>query len=355
MHLRSTFLISACCILGLLITTKAEAQDPRFSQFYASPLNLNPALTGVFEGQWRVVANYRELYASILDDNPYRTISASFDYRYRVMQGDYLSFGVSALRDEVGIANFSRTRGNFSLSFLKQLGGGSRYSSYDQYLVAGAQIGVGQRGFDFGNLWFSQQFNTEQAVIDLGSSSGENFPSQKTDAYLDFNAGILWYAVFEENRSIYFGGAYHHLNTPNISFLENSDEVLPAKWVGHVGGELPFNDQLSILPAVAVMGQNQSFSTTVGANFRYTNKDWREVAIRAGGWVHLANKLDSGMDIDAFIVSAILEMERWNLGISYDITTSTLATANNSRGAFELSLIYTHPEKSRYRVNCPNF
>jgi hypothetical protein len=69
----------------------------------------------------------------------------------------------------------------------------------------------------------------------------------------------------------------------------------------------------------------------------------------------VSNELESGMAMDAVIISAILEMERWNLGVSYDVTTSTLSRANNSRGAFEVSLIYTHPEKSRYKVNCPNF
>ncbi|HOA38555.1 MAG TPA: type IX secretion system membrane protein PorP/SprF, partial [Flavihumibacter sp.] len=42
-----------------LFTTALKAQDPHFSQFFASPLTLNPAYTGKFNGTVRVSGNYR--------------------------------------------------------------------------------------------------------------------------------------------------------------------------------------------------------------------------------------------------------------------------------------------------------
>ena len=133
-----------------------------------------------------------------------------------------------------------------------------------------------------------------------------------------------------------------------------NDEELNMRWLGHAGGEIPFSDELSLLPAVMVMGQGPSFEATYGGNFRYTNHDWYEVAIRAGIWLRNTRTI-AGSHFESYVVTAILEVERWNLGISYDVTSSSLKTANNSRGAFELSLIYTHPAKSRYKVKCPNF
>lgn len=330
------------------------AQDARLSQFYAAPLQTNPAMIGVFDGQSRVVANYRELYASVLQDKPFRTLAASFDMRFRVSRGDYAGFGLSVMRDEVGVANFNRVRANLGGSYMKQLNG-SRYSSSNQYLVIGAQLGIGQRGFDWGKLWFTNQFNIDQALVDFGADPGESFDQGKTDVYLDFNAGLLWYALFDNGASFYAGGSLQHINEPNISFLDDMSEKLYSRWVGHAGGELPFTNNLSLLPAVIVMGQGPSFSTTFGGNFRFTNRDWKEVAIRAGAWGHLSNQLESKKTLDAMIVTAILEVERWNFGVSYDITVSTLATANNSRGAFELSLIYTSKSKERVRTVCPKF
>ena len=349
-----TLFVGFCLCCFLSTPREAQAQDPRFSQFYAAPTELNPAMIGVYEGKFRVVANYRELYSSILASHPFRTIAASFDMRQRVQQQDYFGFGFSVLRDDVGISQFHRTKANLGASFMKQLGG-SRYSMYDQYLVAGAQLGFGQHGLNWQKLWFSEQFNTDEGFIDTSTPSGENFDKQTTGLYLDFNAGLLWYILFDDHLSLYAGGALHHLNSPNVSFLEGSEDNLSTRWTAHAGGEIPFTRELSLLPAVAVMGQNTYFSTTAGGNFRYTNRERKEVAIRAGVWAHLSNQLESGVTMDAVVATAILEMERWNFGISYDITTSLLASANNSRGAFELSFSYTHPAQWRSSVKCPNF
>ena len=345
----------ALLFIAALFVSQLDAQDPRFSQFYATPLQFNPAMAGVFEGSFRLTANYRELYSSILGSDAFRTIAAGVDFRNKVgRSGDFYGLSFSVLRDEVGISNFNRFQGHIGGSYLKQLDG-SRYRSNDQYLIAGAQIGVGQRGFDWGRLWFSNQFNTSQAFIDYDAASGEDFSRRETNLFLDFNAGLMWYAVLDDNASVYVGGAMHHLNRPNISFVETADEVLHTRWVAHAGGEIPFTQQFSLLPAVAVMGQNKAFSTAVGANVRYTNRDWKEIAIRAGAWAHVANRLDQGVLLDAIAVTTVLEMERWSLGLSYDVTTSILSEANYARGAFEVSFVYVQPAQSRFRISCPRF
>ncbi len=353
--MKKIFTLLSFCTIFLTV----QAQDARFSQINASPLQLNPAMIGVYQGQYRLVANYRELYASILQDNPFRTVAASFDIRYPVNRGDYFGLGISALRDEVGLANFNRTRANVGGSFLKELSGG-RYGKGSQYLVAGAQVGIGQRGFDWGNLWFSQQFDPESYSVDFNAASGESIPTMtqvNTGIHLDVNAGLLWYILMDENTSFYAGGSVHHINTPNISFLGDAEENLDRRFVGHLGGQLPISrgDNLSILPAAAFMSQGPAMSTTAGANFRYTDGSWDALALRVGGWMHFSNKLESEFLMDAFIVNAVLETERWMLGLSYDITTSSLTNANNGRGAFEISLTYIHPEKKRNRLECPTY
>lgn len=339
----------------LALASSLQAQDPRLSQFYAAPLEMNPAMIGVFEGRGRFVANYRDLYPAILDNNPYRTLAASFDMRFRVQNDDYFGLGISAMRDEVGVANFNRTKAHLGASFLKQLGG-SGYQPYTQYLVAGAQVGFGQHGLNWQRLWFSEQFDAGAGLVDFEADNGEAFGEEmSTDMYLDFNAGLLWFITFEDNQSFYVGGSLMHLNGPNVGFLEASDATLDMRFVGHMGGEFPLAGGLSLLPAAAVMSQGPHLSVMAGANFRYTNRDWREVAIRAGAWAHVSNQLDSGVAMDAVVATTVLEMERWNIGLSYDITTSVLATANNSRGAFEVSFIYTQPAQWRTNVTCPKF
>ena len=333
---------------------QAQGQDPLFAQYYAAPLQVNPAMTGVHSGLFRVALNYREQWSSVLDNNPFRTIGASFDIRHRVGRSDYIAYGFNILRDEAGPASYSRTSGHLNFSFMKQLNG-SKYRRNDQFLVAGAQLGFGQHALDYSSLWFSNQYDELNEEINTTLPSGEMI-DQTSSIYPDINAGILYYALFGDNASFYIGGAMHHINGPTISFRSNApEELIYLRWLGQVGGEIPFSDEASLLPAVLVQSQGPSFTTVAGANIRYTNRDWREVAIRAGLWTQISNELSSGNYLPAYIVTAILEMGRVNIGISYDINAGNLSQPTNSRGAFELSVNYVHPANRRDRVRCPKF
>ena len=347
MKLKITILFAS---LGICF--QAFAQDPQFAQFYASPMQLNPAMTGVHPGKWRVIANYREQWSSILDNKPFKTLSASFDAKSQIGRGDYLAYGVTAMRDQAGSSNYLRQTGDLSLSYMKQLDGGG-YSAHEQYLIGGAQIGFGQQSLDYGSLWFSSQFDNASEQIDNSISNGENI-NESSGVYMNINAGLLWYAVFDDNQSLYFGGSLNHVNAPKVSFIDgDGQESIDTKWVIHAGGEIPFSHQLSILPAVAVIGQGKNLVSLYGANVRYTNRDWQEVAIRAGLWGHLVKDFDGGLATPAVTFTAILEMERLNVGVSYDVATNQLSPPTNNRGAFELSLIYYHPASRREKVKCP--
>lgn len=340
-------------VLGVFISQIAMGQDAQFSQFYRSPLQLNPAMTGVFDGSFRVVANYREQYNSILESNPLRTAAVSFDMRKKVVRNDYFSFGVNVLQDQAGSSLFAQYRGNLSFSYMKQLGG-SRYSSQSQYLVAGVQIGAGQNRISPNSLWFSAQFDEPTISVNQGADNMEGNLTNASNIFLDFNAGLLWYARMDENKSVYFGGALSHISPAQVSLYENGNETLYKKIVVHGGAELPLNHNLSLLPAAMGVLQGPDFQTNVGANFRYSNHDWREVAIRAGAWGRVSRTVE-GSHFDAIIFSAILEMERVNIGLSYDVNVSSLKTASQARGGFEVSVIYVNPSKERFRVSCPKF
>ena len=337
--------------------TKTEAQDPRFSQFYAAPVLVNPAMTGVFEGRWRVNAIYRDQWGSILGSVPFRTVGVSYDMRYRVVKNDYFAFGMSALRDEVGDGHFIQNRAYLNFSYLKQVSGSRTGTS--QYLVAGGQVGGGQNQVEFNNFWFSEQFDLSiggfpNTSLDSRESSLIG-AAQNSDIFLDFNAGLLYYAVLGSNTSFYAGAAIHHLNNPEISFIENNAESINNRIVAHLGGELGFNEQLSILPAAIFMKQGVLTSWTTGANIRYQGNDRNEVGLRMGLWPHFSSTPTSRFYFESVAFTAILEMERFNFGVSYDITVSDLQEANNSRGGFELSLIYVHPEDRRVKRIYPNF
>ena len=329
-----------------------QAQDPIFSQFYASPMQTNPALTGVYNGQFRFIANYKQQWNSILQNKPFRTISAGFDMRSPVGRYDFISYGITALTDEAGEGGFQRNTADLSLSYMKQLGGGG-YRSADQYLIAGARAGVGQFNLDPDNLWFTTQFDLDTESIDQSIASGE-FINESSDVFIDMAAGLMWYSVFDDNQSLYVGGAVFHANAPKYSFIDaNGEETIDMRWMAQFGGEFPLSDELSVLPAVIATGQGENLLSIVGANFRYNNHDWREVAIRAGAWMHLVKDVENPISVPTYTVSAILEMGRLNVGVSYDIAANQLSTATNNRGGFELSLIYVQPATRKVKTVCP--
>jgi type IX secretion system PorP/SprF family membrane protein len=348
-HFFKNILIIA--VLIIILPQIAAAQDPRFSQFYNSPWSLNPALTGVYNGGHRVVVNYRDQWNSFLAPVPFRTYAASYDMRKNVNRDDYIAFGLGLMHDEAGTSVFNQNRGNLGMSFIKQLSGGR--NTADHYLTAGAQFGAGQNSIDANRLWFSNQFDNGTETPNTAISSGEPNIEANTNIYLDFNAGLSWYVLFDNEGFIYAGGAMNHINRPNISFLNNSKERLYARWVGHAGGLVPMTDNFGLMPALQLMKQGSAFETDLAMNVRYTNHDRNELGLRAGLAARLNNRLQKGIHFEALTVLAMVEIQRWTVGISYDVTTSTLTRANNSRGAFEVSAIYIHPEHRRSKVKCP--
>jgi len=347
--------VVATGLFWAILALFARAQDPRFSQFFASPWNLNPALTGAFEGRWRVVANYRDQWSSLLSPVPFRTYSTAADMRWNVGPYDHAALGIGLLHDEAGQARFSQNKALLGGAFLKQISGGPHRPT--QVLSAGAQVGFGQNSVDWGRLWFSRQFDPNKEAPDFNAPNGEPNAGGNSDVYLDFNAGLLWYVVSNRNDGFWtMGIAWHHLNRPNVALLaENPTERLYLRWTMHAGGLIPLSDQLGLLPGVLVMRQGPAFEATAGAGIRYANNDRNEIALRTGAWLRTVNRLHQGLQTDALVAVVMLELERWMLGLSYDLTTSSLARANNSRGAFELSLTYYHPAVRRSRVVCPRF
>ena len=337
-------------LLLLLPYLLLQAQDPRFAQFYAAPDQLNPALGVVYEGQLRFIAQYRDQWASVLNEAPFRTIAAHIDYRLNVGRNDYLSIGFSGLRDEAGSSNYTQSNGYLNLAYMKYLGG---RSDKEYYLVAGAQVGEGQREINSGNLWFSQQFDLENLVVDASTPSGEAI-NPRSNIYPDFNAGMLWYTL-TNNYAFYLGAAIFHINTPNISLYEGQREQLQERFVGHLGGEIGRNNALSLLPAAAVYLQGPAMDINIGANIRYASGE-EEVALRIGGWVHLGRELEKNFSPESVTITTMLESNTWLLGLSYDINVSNLTAVSNARGAFEASFTYIIPEKQRQaKVNCPKF
>ncbi len=328
------------------------AQDIHFSQFYLSPLNLNPAMTGVMNCNVRLVANYRNQWSSILKQNAFNTYSASYDQRIPVGRYDFFGVGASFFGDVAGESNFSTLQGKLSASYSKRMGG---YRKTSHYLVAGAEAGVNQRSVDFQALRWGNQFNGT-SVPDQSISPNEFFENTNF-IFADVSAGLMWFSVFDEDNSFYIGGAFHHLNRANVTFTENGAEPLYSKITGHVGGEFMVADRLGLVPGLIVMLQGPSFETNFGTSLKFLLSGNRRnyQAFQIGGWMRISNHFESPATADAFILSTKFDYQDFSIGFSYDLNVSELKGASNGNGAFEFSLVHKICGSEKRNVYCPNF
>jgi type IX secretion system PorP/SprF family membrane protein len=344
-------------VLSFFLTAGASglfAQDIHFSQFYLSPLNLNPAMTGVMNCNTRLVANYRNQWASVLKSYAYNTYSVSYDQRIAVGRYDYFGVGGTFWGDRAGETEFKTLTGKLSASYAKKMGG---YRQKAHYLVVGAEGGVAQRGIDFTKARWGNQHDGNGG-FDPGLGSGEE-TALLNDNFLfaDLAAGLLWFSVFDENNNLYIGGAFHHLNRANQSFFEDGIDDLYSRLTVHAGGEFMTGARFGLIPGVIAMWQGPSFQVNGGASMKFLLHGNRRTytAFQLGGWARVANRIDSGVLMDAFILSTRFDYDNFSIGFSYDINVSDLVPASNNNGAFEFSLVYKICGPERRGVYCPRF
>ena len=339
---------------AFLLSFSASAQDIHFSQFYMSPLNLNPAMTGVMNCNSRIAVNYRSQWGSILGSNAFQTYSVSYDQRIAVGRSDFFGIGGTFWGDRAGTADFATTTGKVALSYSKKMGGSRKFGNY---LVAGVEGGAAQRSVNFLELRWGTQHDGAGS-FDGSLASGENGFDRDQFLFADLAAGLLWFMVFDENNSLYAGGAFHHLNRADQSFNSEAEDLLYSRYTVHAGGEFLLNPRFGLVPGIIVMNQGPSFQVNAGTNVKFLLASGRNSiaqSFQVGLWTRISNRLDDSVLTDALILSTRFDYENFALGFSYDINTSSLNQASEGNGGFELSLQYKICGNQRRGVYCPQF
>jgi len=347
MKLRKLLLIT-----GLLLATVAvQAQDIHFSQFYMSPTNLNPALTGVMNCNGRFSFNYRSQWQSVLKSNAFNTTSASYDARTPVGRSDFFGYGLTLWGDQAGESSFSTVQGKLSLSYSKKMGG---YRKRAHYLVAGGELGLAQRSVNFLNLRYGSQFDGEG--WDVNIPSNENFVRDNF-TFGDIGAGLMWFTVLDDNTNFFIGTSFNHLNAPNQSFGNQSGVQLDGKVAIHGGGEFMFNRNVGLVPGFVAFFQGPSMQVNAGTSVKFIvgKQAFNYQAFLFGLWARVSKDFNSGMAMDALIFSTRFDYNNFTFGFSYDANVSNLRPASNGNGGFELAISYKLCRGFSRNVYCPRF
>lgn len=311
----------------ILLFNQVCAQDIHYSQFYAAPLLLNPALTGVNEGNYRANIIYRNQWNSVT--TPYSTPYASFDMNHVLFnpgQKGVLSLGGLLFSDMAGTGSFTNFTVMGSIAYLF-------YISDRSFFSVGIQPGYVQKHFDPNDLTFEEQFNGTTPSPD--QSNGENFTTTSIQ-YFDINAGIFFESHASDNLDIYIGAAESHLSQPNESFYNiatnsnGTSNALQMKTTVHGGMRIGLSDSWNLIPSAIFLlqGENQE----INAGLTAETKVGDVTHIFFGGYYRVN---------DAAIAILGGEYKKVRLGFSYDVNISSLQSASNNQGGFEISLQYT--------------
>jgi type IX secretion system PorP/SprF family membrane protein len=306
----------------LLLSNRSAAQvDPHFTQYYAYPLWLNPAFTGVIDGSYRVTGNYRKQWPGSNSASTNQALSADF-----VMPKSF-SIGATIFSQRTGDGSYQYNTAYLSMGYQVRL------TAY-KILSAGFQIGMLNRRMDATKYQYGSQFNPMQGY-DPTMPSGETFANQSATS-LDGSIGLLYFDG-NPNKSVnpFIGVSLYHPSEPSNQFLTNGeDNRIPARYSLHGGLRIKMNDQWDILPSAIYTGQGSANEVAMGLSLSMKidgNKD-----LIAGAMYRLN---------DAIAPNIGLHLNGMTIGFSYDVTTSQLKTASSANGGYELSISFTKPRK----------
>jgi len=306
-------------ILAIASMKSVNAQvDPHFTQYYVYPSWLNPALTGIFDGDIRISGIYRSQWGNIT--SPFSTPGISLDFN----TSKNANFGVSALQQRAGDAGYAYTTayGNFNYTGVKF--GKNEYKR----MAFGLQAGIIQRKFDPSKLTFGDQWNPIFG-FNPGNPTSEVINNPKTISF-DAGAGVLYYDAEPGKKTNLFAGfGVSHITRPDDDFSGVANSKFPLRYTGHAGLRIALTDQFSITPNFLYLKQGTASEKMVGAYGQY--KASQEIDLLLGANYRFE---DAVSPYFGFYYKDLV------LGASYDVNISDLGKLANGSNSFEISLSY---------------
>jgi len=312
----------------LLVALSGEllAQDPTFTQFYANPVYMNPALAGS-SGCPRVALNYRNEWPQLTGN--YVTYAAAYDSYFKNISG---GVGLVAMHDVQG-------QGTLQTSMI-----GASYSYYLKVnrkfrLMFGTQAAYYQKYLDWSKLTFGDMIDPRRGFI---YQTGDVPRGNGRRGFFDVSAGMVGFS-----KNFYFGAAFHHLNRPDESLILGQSR-LPIKITGHIGANIKlgqrgrYSSTTFLSPNIIYQNQNGFQQLNVGAYLKYES-------FTIGAWYR--NK-------DAFILTVGINTDNYRIGYSYDLTVFPLGNGFSGGShvvSLGINLKCKKPARDFRRISCPSF
>lgn len=309
----------------LLSNNAANAQDPNFSQFIASPLSINPALTSNGESSWRAMSNVRTQWIGI--GSSYITQSLSVDGKLKKLDDDnYLGIGGMVIAEKAMDGIFKSTYININTAYHLSLDNKGN----------GLAVGLGyinnNTRIDFSQLSFDQQLSS--IGFDRTLPAGEPSLSNAT-SFSSACAGIM-YTYDNDNTFLNLGAAGYRFVKSNRSVLDDKTQYISPRYDIHADFGTALNDRVNLNVSAVHMIQNGTSNTSIGTSFGLVqnSNDFNSEQLRM---------LNLGMFYkvgNAIIPYVGYNYNAFQFGFSYDVNVSSVKSGSMSARSFEISFMY---------------
>ena len=301
-----------------MICTSMHAQDAHLSQFYESRLQTNPAITGMFKGEYQAHLQYRNQWSAVAS-NPFTTSLFSYDKPYKKF-----GFGLLAMNNKAGLSNYTVTNLTFSAAYEI-----TNTPADGHHLTTGVQFGFIQKSINSSQFVYNNQFENSVSGYDSGIPSYESF-SNISMILPELNFGACYFNNTKTSKiKPTLGISAHHLTSPNETFI-NTENKLPVRWIIYSRMRIEMADKNYLEPHGLFMRQKNVNELNIGFL-------WNKYIPSSDLYVFVGPYYRN-FDAVAIHFGGLYKSIR--LGISYDFNISTLSSATNYRGGFEFSLTY---------------
>ena len=316
-----------------------SAQDIHLSEFWANPLYLNPAQTGLFDGDYRVAAAYRNQWRAI--PVPYSTLSFCGDIKFNQVFSEHGTVGVGLIfnNDVSGDSRYSINQAYVPLSYIQTFKGDSNLS-----VSLGVSPGVSNIAFNTRRLTYDNQFDGD--AYNPALPTGENYPTQ-SKTYFDLGAGLAIQYKLKRLGYISAGTSLSHINRPNVSFFKTEGVNLYSKSSTYLNIKFPINEVLFIHGDFMYAKQGPFHETLLAARLAFVVNKEDNISLNAG----ISTRWN-----DAAIFVLGMDYKNYRVGLAYDVNTSAFNVATNKRGAIEVSLLCIFKKKPAFmpkKRSCP--
>lgn len=317
----------------LLMAPSVYSQDPVFSQFYNTALQINPALTGNTFNP-RISLNYRNQWPNW--PLAYTTYAIAYDQYFDKANS---GVGLYILTDNAGNGIITSNKIGSTYAYSLEL-------LDNKFLKLGIETVFYNQRLSWDKLVFFNQIDPKTGNVTPGGTvlgTPEERPDNLSVNKIDFSAGLTYFT-----KSFHIGVAAKHLNTPKWQFVESGKTEsiygLPIRYTLHLGGQVEIKSlkqrqyKSYWSPQLLYLAQGPFKQINLGSNINIG-------VVHAGIWYRNVIR-----NSDAIIFALGAQAGKFKATYSFDLTLSGVGL--DQGGAHEIGLVFViRKDKKKQKYN----